>query len=249
MRFVRNWFLQEGPGIPKNAPKKTGLTLFLQILTREAWELVKLNWLIIAFSLPLVTAPAAFAAGTCISNGMVADRNIYLLREFWEAFRALFVSATLLGLIGAAVIGLGGYASFIYGQLVLTSFVYAVPLTLAVCGTVFAAMGLAHAFVLLAASDLRGPNLIKAALLAALARPLPVLAALGFILALWVAHILLYPASIFMPAVFNFSLGCFALSFACSGDKPFVLALRGRGGNDNNNGSGRNADYLLGEGK
>ncbi len=58
MNWLTRWMMREGPGIPKGLPKPTGLRLFGHILLREAWELFKLNLLIVVFSLPLVTAPA-----------------------------------------------------------------------------------------------------------------------------------------------------------------------------------------------
>ena len=52
------------------------------------------------------------------------------------------------------------------------------------------------------------------AFLCALARPLPVLVALMAVAVLWILHIVFYPASIFMPAVLNFSFGTLILTLS-----------------------------------
>ncbi|MGO8352290.1 hypothetical protein ACC790_37800, partial [Rhizobium johnstonii] len=46
-----------GPGISKDAPKRTGLALFAEILVRDWWEMVKLNILFILAALFVVTLP------------------------------------------------------------------------------------------------------------------------------------------------------------------------------------------------
>jgi uncharacterized membrane protein YesL len=95
------WFTDRadsnGPGVARDLPPKQGLALFGSILRREAWELIKLNALIILFSLPIVTIPAAHAAATRIAVRMIRDENIYLLRDFWQAFCGLFIRATVAG--------------------------------------------------------------------------------------------------------------------------------------------------------
>lgn len=228
MRWITQWYEKEGPGIPKDAPKKAGLALFIQILAREWWELAKLNLLIVLFCLPIVTIPAAHAAAMRIGVSMVRDRNVYLLKEYWQAFRALVLPASLFGWLGLAAVALGSYAVFIYGQMAALEALYIGPLVLCLAATLFLAIALAHLLVLLADGVAPGRQLVRLALLTTLARPLPMLAALAFTASLWLAHVLFYPVSVFMPAVMNFSLGTLATPFAGLGATQFVLALRGR---------------------
>src|SRR4051812_9598992 len=98
MQWLRNMWTKEGPGIPKNAPKKIGLALFAQILAREWWEMVKLNILFILSAMFVVTLPAALAATARLCVILVEDRNTYLLRDFSEAFVRYFWRATAWGL-------------------------------------------------------------------------------------------------------------------------------------------------------
>lgn len=225
MQWLRDFWTKEGPGIPKNAPRKTGLALFFQIFAREWWEMVKLNILFILAALLIIPLPAALAAMAFVCVAFVEDRNTYLLRDFVEALRRYFWRATVWGLLFAAVIGLGGYATATYASAARENLLMAAPLALALVVTVFLGVMACHFLVLMVMRDLPGRTLIKLAAIASIIRPLPLLAALLFNAALWVAHIAFYPVSVFMPATLNFSLGLFAITFAAHRAAGMVLAL------------------------
>ncbi|TCT31746.1 DUF624 domain-containing protein [Martelella mediterranea] len=224
MNWLTNWMMREGPGIPKNAPKKKGLALFAFILVREAWDLFKLNILMLVCSIPVVTAPAALAAGMSIANVMIEDDNVWLWRDFRRAFARHFWPATGWGLLAAAVLGLAGYAVYIYGQLARHALVYVLPTAIGVCVIAFVAIVAVCLFSVLTRFPLSGKRLLQVALLAALARPLPVLAGLAFVAALWLIHIAFYPVTVFTPVVFNFSLGALALAFGAHKATGFAFS-------------------------
>lgn len=228
MNWLTNWMMREGPGIPKNAPKKKGLALFLSIVLREAWDLFRLNLLMLLFSIPVITAPAAFAAGLRVTTLMVEDENVWLWRDFQRAFRHHFVAATLWGLGFALVAGLGIYAVFIYGQMAKQSLLFALPVGIAICVLAVAAMTAICLFQLMVRAALRPGALLRASLLAMLSRPLSLLGGLAFVIALWLLHVAFYPVTVFMPVVFNFSLGALAMAFAAFKATGFALTRVGR---------------------
>jgi uncharacterized membrane protein YesL len=213
MRWSRDMWTKEGPGIPKDAAKKHGLALFAEIVRREWWEMVKLNLLFILASLPIVTVPAALAAMASVSVALVEDRNIYLGRDFCAAFRKYLWRATIAGSIMSSAIALGVYATVTYASLAMGGLVFAVPLAISVAATVFICIFACHDLVLMVMRDLSLVRRVRLAALASLARPWPAMGAIGFVAALWLVHILLYPVSVFMPATLNFSLGMFAVTF------------------------------------
>lgn len=225
MQWLKDFWTKEGPGIPKNAPRKRGLALFAEILRREWWEMVKLNLLFIIASLPLVTIPAALAATTSVSLAHVEDRNSWLLRDFTEAFRRFFLRATLLGIVLTVALALGGLAVTTYAAAARDSLVNVVPLSISLVATAFIAVFACHMLVLMVMQTLPIGQLVRLAALASIMRPLPVLASLGFIASLWLAHVLFYPVSVFMPATLNFSLGTFAIVFGAHKAATAVLAL------------------------
>ncbi len=215
MNWLTNFYFGEGPGIPKDAPAPEGLRLLASVLGREWWELIKLNLLFIAVSLPIVTLPAAYFATVSIAVMMIEDRNVYLWRDFWNAFRSRFWLTTLLGLL---VCG-GGWLAIIaiqtYGGAAKGNLLFIAPLTIAVAVSVLLPLFAIHLFVGLAQAAGRSrTDVLKASAIGLLARPLPGLAALLAVALLWLVHILFYPASVFMPVLINFSLGALVTSFA-----------------------------------
>ena len=225
MKWLMAHITREGPGVQKDAPPKQGFTLLIDVIARNWWELIQLNLLVIAFGLPLVTLPAALVAATRICVLMLEDRNVYLGRDFLDAFRQRFWRATALGGIAAAVLGLAGYAAFVFLQASTANLFLALPLTVSVSTAVFALIAASYAFVLAAMSDQPLIATLRVALLGALARPLPALAALGFVALLWLLHVLFYPVSIFMPAVINFSFGTLAVAFGVHKAAARLLTL------------------------
>jgi uncharacterized membrane protein YesL len=229
MNWLWRFSTKAGPGITKDAPPKTGFALLVDVVARNWWELIQLNLLIIVFCLPLVTIPAALVAGARICVLMLEDRNVYLGRDFLEAFRQRFWKATAIGAASIAAAGLSAYAAFIFMQAARTSLVLALPLAISASTAVFVLIASAYATALLALRDQPLGLLLRRALLGALARPLPALAALGFVGLLWVLHVLFYPVSIFMPAIINFSFGTLAVIFGVHQAAVRLLALESAG--------------------
>jgi hypothetical protein len=214
MQWLERLWTREGAGIDKNAPPLTGLALFLNILKREWWEMVKLNILFLIASLPLVTMPAAMFAMTRVCVSFSNDENTYLLRDFLEALRKFAFRGTALAVLGALLVSAGAYTTVSYAGAARLQLVYSLPFAISLAVTLFLVLLCAYATVLMVRQDLQLLATVRQAALLALVRPLPMLSALGFVAALWFAHILLYPVSVFMPATINFSLGMFALCFA-----------------------------------
>ncbi|NEH38345.1 DUF624 domain-containing protein [Rhizobium ruizarguesonis] len=223
MQWLRDMWTREGPGIPKDAPKRTGLALFAEILVREWWEMVKLNFLFILAGLFVVTLPAALAAMARVSVALVEDRNTYLLRDFTEAFLRYFWRATAWGLALAGALAVCIHAIATYGAGARDNLLLSAPLTVALVATAFVAVLACHLVILMVMRDLPALQLLRLAALASVVRPFPALAALAFTAGLWLAHILFYPVSVFMPATFNFSLGMFAVAFGVHRTAVMVL--------------------------
>jgi uncharacterized membrane protein YesL len=224
MNWLRAYFTREGPGVPRNAAPKSGLPLLADVVRREWWMLIELNLLYVLFALPLVTLPAAQVAASRVTALMLADRPVYLVRDFWEAFRGRFWRATVLGALALLATGIAGYAAFVFVQMARLDILFVLPFVVSGATAVFATLAAIHGVTILAIADLPLGRVIRLALLGALARPLPALGALGVVALLWVLHILFYPASIFMPVVLNFSFGTLAVTFGVQGALTRLLA-------------------------
>lgn len=205
---------REGPGVSKDAPPKTGLALFASILRREWWALVKLNLMFLIASLPLITLPAAYLAMTRLCVTMVDDQNHYLLRDFRRAFTRRFATATLTGLFTLGIGAMAIFAVTSYASAAKDHLFFAAPLGLVTGVIALLPIYASTLMVVLAISDLPLKHALRAGFFGLLARPLPGLAALAVMIALWLAHIAFYPASVLMPVLVNFSLGALTMSFA-----------------------------------
>lgn len=207
MQWLEGLWTKEGAGIDKNAPPLTGLALFLDIIKREWWEMVKLNLLFIIASLPVVTMPAAMLAMARISVSFANDENTYLLRDFLEALRKFALRGTALVVLSALLVSAGVYATVSYAGAARLQLVYSLPFAISPAVTLFLILLSAYASVVLAKRDLPLSETLRQAAFLALTVPLPMLAALGFVAALWIAHILFIrcrcscrPPSIFRSA-------------------------------------------------
>lgn len=215
MNWLYNFYFREGPGISKDAPRPTGWRLLAATFGREWWELLKLNLLFIAVALPIVTLPAAYFAMTAVTVSMLEDRNVYLWRDFWTAFRARWRESTLtgFGLLGA--IGLAGFAVRSYALAAQDNLAFTPLLVIAGCVLLLALLFGMHVFTAMAlAPKSSNVAVFKGAAIGLLARPLPGLAVCAPISLLWIVHILFYPASVFLPVLVNFSLGALLTGFA-----------------------------------
>jgi uncharacterized membrane protein YesL len=215
MNWFAHFYFAEGPGIPKDASKAAGLRLLGRIVMREWWELIKLNLLFAALALPLVTLPAAYVAMTGITATMVEDRHHYLWRDFRDTFMARFWTAGLAGAILSALETLAVLSCAAYARSVPEYLILTVPMMVTAVVAVLILIFAAHLFVLLAVErDVRLGICVRAAAIGVLLRPFPALGALSVIAALWLAHILFYPASVFLPMAVNFAFGALFLTFA-----------------------------------
>ncbi len=128
-----------GPGIAKNAPKKTGIRLFFDIFFRKIWKLAEVNLLYSLFFLPLILILAvitllndsniiitlsiilllifavligpATAGMTKIIRSYILDKHSFIVRDFFRAFRNNFKKAAVVGFLDCVVL-LSVYASF-----------------------------------------------------------------------------------------------------------------------------------------
>lgn len=105
MSLFRPDYTRNGPGIDKNAPKKTGIALFFEIIAREFWQICKLNVLFLVSALPLVTFGAARAALSRCTINMVRDVPNNVWTDFGQEFKNNFIRSTMCGLAELFVIG------------------------------------------------------------------------------------------------------------------------------------------------
>lgn len=135
-------YVSSGPGIAKDAPGKTGIALFFQILFSKAWLIGGVNLLHYLFILPLTLGFAAIsfirnqdillaviavlclvfavvigpatAGMTTVIRKFVIQKHSFVLRDFFKGFKTNFKKAVVIGLLDF----------FIYASAIASLYVY-----------------------------------------------------------------------------------------------------------------------------
>lgn len=208
---------QPGPGIDKNTPPKTGLSLFVEIFVREFWQLVKLNLLFVLTCLPIVTIGAALGAMNKVTVRMVRDIPNDVWSDYWRGFRENWKSTTVLGILGALLFG-GGFLGL--------SLYQAHPVLRVFTAAVLILMGMfwLYLYPLLTSTTLSVREAIHDAFLLPLLCFYHSLPVCLLIFLLFMMQILFLPLSVPILLLFGFSIPCFIASFAAwSGIRRYIL--------------------------
>lgn len=76
-----------GKGVT-GAPPERGIRRFGFLLWNHVWKLITLNLMFLAFSIPVVTMPAAVCGMNRALIVLVREGNCFLWDEFWKEFKA-----------------------------------------------------------------------------------------------------------------------------------------------------------------
>ncbi len=211
-RIANRRWLKEGSDAP--VPER-GAKRYFFLLGTHFWKLVSANLLFLAFSIPLVTLPAALCALNRVCMKLVRDGNCLLWQEFWGEFRGSFASGLLLGLPFGVCFAASYYllslgltnGSTIYGLLF-----YALGLFLLIVSSLYGSW----AFVFKSVLALPNRDLIRNTRALAALEIRRDLAILGTLLVSGLIEVLLFPLSLvliipLLPALTQFTL-CFLIN-------------------------------------
>lgn len=217
--MFRPSYLREGPGIDKDAPPKTGLTLVAEIFAREFWQIVKVNFLFLVCALPVVTFGAARAAMARCTVNMVRDIPNDVWTDFRRAIRQDFARNTLFGLAELALLVLG--FALLHMAAVLGSFLPAV-LGLLLLGVTAAFFQ--NFWTIAASLDLPAGAAAKNAWLLSLLRPGHTAAGLAAGAVIVLPCLLFFPLLLPVCLLLPFGLESFVSSLLCwSGCKRYLI--------------------------
>lgn len=120
MGFFNN-FDKEGPGVPKDSPKKKTLFFFFEILFRNFWKMMLLNliyWL-------LSILPFGFSAVgiTNVTRSLSREKHTFGLSDFFDTIKKNWKQAVIIGLINTVVLFLLCFAVYFYfGSVIINGF-------------------------------------------------------------------------------------------------------------------------------
>lgn len=190
MGLFYNDYESAGPGIAKNAPKKKGIALFMDILFRKFWKITGLNMLFFLFLIPLILMlPAvyyikqpyvcmgvlgvlfllfavnigpALAGMTKVLRAFTLERHSFVGRDFFRGYKQNFKRASLVGVIDIVAV-ISAYAGYIvYPDMAnLYGKVFYVPMVLTFSVAIVVMMMNYYIFLMMTATDLSLKDLLK----------------------------------------------------------------------------------------
>ncbi len=134
MKLFYKDYESAGSGISKNAPKKSGFALFMDLFKRKIWQLMEINFLYSLFFVPLllimtvlrytnksntsamlaligllilifaVIIGPATAGMFKIMRNYYIEKHTFILRDFFRTFRKNFVKASVIGIIDCLMV-------------------------------------------------------------------------------------------------------------------------------------------------
>lgn len=107
-------YRREGPGISKDAPKKEGFALFMDILSREFWTVVMLNIFFVITCIPIITIGPSICALNYVCAKMIRDEPVDIFPDYKRGFMINCSQGIVVGTIVAFMSILLFYAWFYY---------------------------------------------------------------------------------------------------------------------------------------
>lgn len=203
--FFHHDYSTPGPGIEKDAPEKTGVARFLEIIQLECVTLFQLNLLFLLCCLPVITIPPAIFALSSVIRKMVLDRPVLCFYDYRTAFcRGLAVSYGAFALTALPLV-LSGFGAVFYLERAGGNLLFFFPFML--CSTVFLVTLLASTYLYgILTSGKKLGEALRLSLLLGIGKPLRgALAALSIYGTLAVA-VLEFPLSAIYLLVIGFSV-------------------------------------------
>lgn len=210
--FFRRDYSTPGPGIDPNAPEKTGLARFIEILTLEAPTLLKLNLLFLAASIPVVTLPLAVFGMNQVIRKMMLDEPVLCFYDYRTAIKRFWKQAYAAFFLTAAPLLLSGVGAYFYLRRAEGNIIMFAPFV--VCSTVFLVTLLGSAYLYGVLST--GENVrrsLRLSLALGLGKPLRAVLAVLFYYAPLLAAVLAFPVSALYLLLIGFSAPCFVGNF------------------------------------
>jgi uncharacterized membrane protein YesL len=157
-KLIRKKRFAPGAGITELPPEK-GIRRFGFVLWTHMWKLVTLNLLFLAFSIPVVTIPAALCGMNRVIIKLWREGNCFLWSDFWAEFKANVFKGLPFGII----CGLLLFASYYFLSLSI-SYGQSLGLFTAVIGFVllgFAVLFGSYVFVFLSTLDSKNRHIAR----------------------------------------------------------------------------------------
>ncbi len=192
-----------GKGVTQ-PPPDAGWRRFFFVLGTHFWKLVTLNLLFLAFSIPVITIPAALCGMNRVLLKLYREGNCFVWAEFIKEFRANLWKALPFGLIGAAAL-FASYYFLSFGTSVSPNGVEVLTTALGIMLLAGVVLFFNYAFAFLPVLDLGNKQIARNAFIFLITEWKTNMVILGIVTATAVFSITLFPLSLLTLVVFSIS--------------------------------------------
>ena len=105
-------FEEAGRGVDKNESQKKRFFLYWDIVIRKFWKLIPLSLLFTALCIPIITIGPAIAGLTYVLRNISQEEPIFVLDNFFDAFKKNFKQSFGMSIINLIIIVIGGYSIY-----------------------------------------------------------------------------------------------------------------------------------------
>ena len=212
-----------GKGVT-DPPPQDGWKRFFFILGTHFWKLVTLNLLFVAFSIPLITIPAAFCGMNRALIKLYRDGNCFVWTEFFQEFRVNLWKALPFGVLSGAML----FAAYYFLSLSISDASNRIAIIPAAIGLLLAIASVLHvnyAFVFLPSLDLKNRDITRNAMIFLLTEWKTNVIILAVTVIMVFASISLFPYSLTFLVLLAFSLQQYIICTAIN--KPLQKRIIG----------------------
>ncbi len=97
---------KEGPGVPKDGPKKKTFIVFFEIFFRNFWKFIPINLVYWLITLPLLSNGLANVGLTNVARNTARDKHSFGLSDFFETIKKNWKQALFAGIINTIIFAL-----------------------------------------------------------------------------------------------------------------------------------------------
>lgn len=99
-------YSKEGPGVPKDGPKKKTFVVFFETFFRNFWKFITINFIYSLLSVPLVTNGLANVGLTHVVRNTARDKHSFGLSDFFDTIKKNLKQSLIAGIINVFAFGL-----------------------------------------------------------------------------------------------------------------------------------------------
>ena len=206
-------YAKPGKGVKRNRPEKKRFFQFFELYFRKFGRMVLLNLLYLLYCLPVVTIGPATAALMQLSKYYCEEKPVFLLSDFWAAFKSNFKQGLIMSLIDAVFIFLFYEGFLFYYARTVQNGLYWIPMVILVILAVLLAFMNFYAYLMMVSIQLNMWALLKNSFMMCALGAKTNWLTLIFTSLLVLPSILFFPLSILLVLTVTFSMSAMIVSF------------------------------------